>query len=128
MSTKIQVSIVSINAAVFLLYGIGFVFFPENLAVFVTDSVPGSSSALIDLRATYGGMSIGLGILLGLLASNPAWIRAGLLGVLMIMLGMASARLYGMAVDGAPNKIMFTYLIAEFAMALVVLWALRSNR
>jgi hypothetical protein len=125
---KVQVAVVWINAAVFLLYGIGFVLFPESLSAFVTGNVPGGSSALIDLRATYGGMSIGLGILLGLLALNPAWVRAGLLGVLVIMLGMASARLYGIAVDGTPNRIMLVYLAAEVAMVCVAFWALKSSK
>jgi len=124
---KFQTTLVWINSVVFFLYGLSFIFLPEALANLVTNTVPGGSSGLIDMRATYGGMSLGLGVLLGILANNPSFVRVGLWGVLSIMVGMASARLLGIFVDGTPNSTMYVYLASEILMAMLVLLALKPK-
>ncbi len=58
----IQVEIVRITVAVFMFYGTGFVLSPELLSQFVTGTIPASASGLIDMRATYGGISVAVGI------------------------------------------------------------------
>ncbi len=116
--------IVRVTAAFFVLYGLAFIFFPEPLSQFVTDTVPDSASGLIDMRATYGGMSLAVGALLFLLAARQDSLRQGLLGVILIMLGMASGRIYGMVVDGSANQIMYVYLGLELAVAAVAGWTL----
>jgi hypothetical protein len=73
---------------VFVLYGLTFIVFPEFLSQFVTGAVPASASGMIDMRATYGGMSIAIGALLFILAANQERVGVGLLGVLLIMLGL----------------------------------------
>lgn len=103
----IQAVIVRITAAVFTLYGIGFVVAPELLSQFVTGAIPASASGLIDMRATYGGMSVAIGVLLFVLSSGRGGIEYGLLGVIILMLCMASGRIYGIAVDGSANLLMY---------------------
>lgn len=119
--------IVRINAVLFLLYGIGFIFFPEAMAQMVSGSAPSQTSALIDMRATYGGMSAGIGLLLFALGNGQAMARKGLLGVVLLMVGMASGRLYGIVVDGSPNLTMHIYLGLELAMATVAIWAMSKR-
>ena len=73
----------------------------------VTGAAPSAGPALTDMRATYGGMSIGLGVLFALAARSSAGQRLGLAGVLAVMLGMATTRALGIVFDGDPNGAMF---------------------
>lgn len=79
------------------------------------------------MRATYGGMTLGLGVLFGLSARDPRTVRLGVWGIIVVMMCMAGARLFGMLKDGTPNQIMYIYLAAEIVMMMVAYWALRRN-
>jgi hypothetical protein len=76
------------------------------------------------MRATYGGMSVAVGLLLFVLSSKRGSIENGLLGVIILMLCMARGRIYGIAVDGSLNILMYTYLAIEIGMAGISWWAL----
>lgn len=120
---KIEKILIQLTAVFFLVYGLLFALFPGSLSSVVTGGVPTTTSGLIDMRATYGGMSVAVGCLMLLLANNRSTLRLGLLSVIMVLLGMASARTLGIVADGAPNNLMYAYLVAEvvpsiFAIAL----------
>lgn len=126
---RFEQSLVAVTAIVFLAYGIGFIVAPTPLAIWVTGTAPTQPSALIDLRATYGGMSLGVGVvLLGL--ATPAMRLWGLRAVLVLMLGMAGGRTVGLLVDGPGNLTMTVYLLLELllaaAAAVLLLRARRS--
>lgn len=112
------------NAIVFFLYGIGFIFFPETLSSVITDNIPSSSSGTIDMRATYGGISTGFGLLLAYTTYNKNTIKLGVWGVIMIVGGMGIGRIVGLFLDGSPNIFMYIYLIYEIiavALGLLIL-------
>ena len=113
-----------LNAIVFVAYGAGFAVAPEALAIWVTGSAPGTPSGLIDLRATYGGMSIGLGLFFALTARDPSRHRLGLQAVLVVMVCMAGTRLLGITLDGTPNSKMWIYLALEILVAGLAGWGL----
>lgn len=108
-----------INAAVFSLYGVSFVLAPELMSQLVTGGVPATSSGVIDMRATYGGMSMAVGTALFLFGVRRELTSTGLFLVLAVMLGMAGGRLVGIFLDGAANQFMYGYLALEFSMAAV---------
>ncbi|WP_344936398.1 DUF4345 family protein [Zhongshania borealis] len=118
--------LINITAAIFALYGLGFVFAPAQLALLITDAAPATATALTDMRATYGGMSVGVGIVLFVLSSKAETIRLGLLAVLLLMVGMGGGRLVGLIIDGAENQIMYVYLALE-VVASVAAWLLLSR-
>lgn len=117
---SMEMIVVRLNALVFLLYGIGFLVLPETLSRFVADTAPQTVSGIVDMRATYGGMPVAVGVLLLVLAFRPETVRTGLLGVLLLMLCMAGGRILGMLLDGAGNPVMWTYLALELVMAAIV--------
>ena len=100
--------------------------FPVELSQWVTDSHPQSSSGVIDLRATYGGLSIAVGIILCRLGSNPVWLSLGLQSVALVLLAMAAGRVLGMVLDGSPNPLMYLHLAGEVLFAVLAL-ALRGS-
>lgn len=122
--------VLTLNALVFVLYGLSFVFIPEKMSHFVTGGIPATSSGMIDLRATYGGMSLAIGVLLFIFANRRDLASIGLVTVVAIMLGMAGGRLIGMIIDGDANQVMYVYLALELVMAVLagalILWARRT--
>lgn len=122
-----QIWLVRVVALVFLGYGMGFVFVPEPLLRAVVGEVPVASSAWIDMRATYGGLSLGVGLLLAVLSIRTETLRTGTLGVLFLMAGMAGGRIVGMVVDGSPNGYMMLYLLLEIVTAALAVWTLRGR-
>ena len=122
-----QIWLVRVVALVFLGYGMGFVFVPEPLLRAVVGEVPVASSAWIDMRATYGGLSLGVGLLLAVLSIRTETLRTGTLGVLFLMAGMAGGRTVGMVVDGSPNGYMMLYLLLEIVTAALAVWTLRGR-
>ena len=109
--------IVIITAAVFAIFGLAFILLPEVLSQAITGAVPTTASGLIDMRATYGGMSLAVGLILFMLARSD--VRMGLITVLLLMLGMAGGRTYGILVDGSPNIMMVLFLALELGLAMV---------
>jgi hypothetical protein len=120
--------LVNITAAIFALYGLGFVFVPSQLSLLVTGAAPATAAALTDMRATYGGMSIALGVVFFVLASKPQSIRLGLAAVLVVMLGMAFGRVVGLIIDGSGNPIMYAYLALELGAATAAAFLLNRSR
>ncbi len=114
---KIENGILRLNAAVFALYGLCFLLAPVWMSQWLTGAAPGTPSGLIDMRATYGGMSLAFGLVLLLLASRQDLANIGLGAVLVMMLGMAGGRVLGMVLDGAANALMYGYLVLELGMA-----------
>jgi hypothetical protein len=120
--------LIRLNAAVFIVYGVAFALAPETLSNLVTGGSPETPSGIIDMRSTYGGMSIGLGVLLVLTARDSRLHGLGLSAVLAVMSCMAGSRLLGIAVDGEPNSMMWAYLAVELLVAGIASWAIRADR
>lgn len=124
---SLPVALLRLNALVFIAYGVAFTVAPESMSNLVTGSAPSTPSGLIDMRSTYGGMSVGLGVLLALLARNPDTHRIGLLGVAAVMAGMGASRILGLITDGTANVAMYIYLALEILMAAFALWVYRKH-
>ncbi len=97
---------------------------PGPLALLVMDVVPATGSAMTDMRATYGGMSLAVGVMLLLLAQSD--VRLGLVSVLLLMVCMAAGRSYGLYVDAHANTVMYVYLLLEAVAAMLAVMLLLS--
>ncbi len=106
----------------FIAYGIGFVFFPELLSQWITESVPETSSGVTDMRATYGGMSVAMGLTILLLAMHEGQLTLALLVTGLVLWSMAIGRIIGMVIDGEPNWVMTIYLVTECLFGGLALW------
>ena len=105
-----------VNAILFVLFGVGFILAPLPLAQWITGSTPSTTSGIIDLRATYGGLALGIGIFWALCASNGSE-RNGLLSAILVLSAVAIGRITGILLDGTPNLFMFLLLTAEIIFA-----------
>ena len=124
---KLDVTFLWLNALFFVAYGLAFAFAPTFLSELVTGAAPATPSALADARATYGGMTIGVGVIFGLCARSASTRTLGLWAIAAVMFFMAAGRTLGIAQDGSVNALMFVYLGAEIIVMTIALWAQRTS-
>jgi hypothetical protein len=110
----------------FVLYGFAFALAPIEMSHMVTGGVTDTLSGVIDVRATYGGMSIAVGVVLLLLAKQSSTLSLSLLATAVVLLAMAAGRLLGMVLDGEPNSIMYVYLGAELLVGTAAIFLRKS--
>lgn len=118
--------VVLLTAAIFFIYGLLFIVFPAETFKYVTGGAVSSTSGVTDMRATYGGMSVGVGVILCILGMNQKTIKLGLVSVSVLMLGMAAGRLIGIVYDGNPNTYMYVYLALELIVSFVSFISVRT--
>ena len=87
-----------------------------------------SPAGLVDLRAFYGGLEVGLGLFLLACATRPAWHAPGLWLVLLGNLFIGLARVYGIASSGVFTGFFAAALVWEFGFPLLAWLALRRTR
>lgn len=116
------------NVIVFSLYGVAFILFPKELAWMVVAATPTSDAALIDMRATYGGTNLGIGLLIGYLSLSKLTFRHALQAVFLINSVMALARGYGLFLSETQSNVMFIYLGLEIGAALLSYYLLKRHK
>ena len=107
--------------------GVAMIFSPLDVAD-VLNRPPTSKSAMINLRASWGGTVLGVGAFLAWLpALRPLGrLVLGLLG--WTMAGVAFARLMGFILDGGADGRQWVWLTAEVVIAAICAFALRRGR
>jgi hypothetical protein len=109
-------------ALVFAVVGAGFLIVPVQWAAIVDISVP-TAMARTDLRATYGGFDLGIGVFLGVCALRSRWIRPGLAALGLAAAGYAGGRLLGILAEGTATPLMLAFAALEIGTA-VAAWVL----
>ena len=111
--------LIRLTALIFFVYGVLFTVFPLHMLFIVADGAVSSSSGWIDIRSTYGGVSMALGWLLYQLSRQSSTVLLGLKSVFAIMTLMALSRVVGIILDGSPNWVMYIYLVLEVVVASI---------
>lgn len=119
-------ALVIVNGVLFAGFGLGFMAAPSFFSGLFTGGVFSTPSAIIDVRATYGGLGLGLG--LWLLLCSKEHVRLGLVGSLIVLTSIMLGRVAGLIVDGNPNSFMLVFLGAEVAFVLATLYALNGTK
>jgi hypothetical protein len=107
-----------IAALVFAGIGLGFLIVPVQWASVVDISLP-SPMARTDVRATYGGFDLAMGVFLALCALRTEWIRPGLLALGLAAAGFGGGRLLGILVEGTATPLMLIFVALETTVACV---------
>lgn len=103
-----------INSALFGAYGVLYLAAPDFATNLVARAAIPNPTIAIDVRAVYGGMSLGFAaFLLFLDRSGIEGQRAGLLGCALAFGGIALGRLTGIIVTASPLPFMLTLLAGE---------------
>ncbi|MEM7220697.1 MAG: DUF4345 domain-containing protein [Pseudomonadota bacterium] len=118
--------IVLLSGVFFLVYGAAFGIAPNAMSELVTGARLADGAALIDFRATYGGLTLAVGLMI-LLLYRSSQIRLALLMVISVLACMAFTRVLGMIVDGGANTTMYVYLALESGGALLGWFAMHRR-
>jgi hypothetical protein len=113
-----------LGAVVFAGIGLGFLIVPVQWAALVEISLP-TATARTDLRATYGGFDLAVGVFLWLCALRTEWIRPGLVALGLAAAGFGGGRLLGVVVEGTASPLMLAFAAIEAVTALVAFALLR---
>jgi hypothetical protein len=70
-----------------------------------------------EIRASYGGLYLAIGLLLFVCARNAELTRAGLLVVAVWMAGLAGARIFSVVLDGMPPLLSQLSFASEVVMS-----------
>ncbi len=122
---KFATNLLRINSALFVVFGVCFIAAPGVFAAALTGAEPATPSALIDMRATYGGLGLGVGLMFWFLARQRETLYAGLVGTFLILAATVMARVIGFYADGSPNLFMLLLLGAEILFLLLSATALK---
>jgi len=113
-----------LSAAVFMIVGIGFLIVPAEWAAITEISLP-TAMARTDLRATYGGLDLAVGVFLWICGRRDQWIRPGLVALALTAAGFGGGRLAGIVAEGSAAPLMLIFLAIETVTVLVAFAALR---
>jgi hypothetical protein len=104
-------------------FGIAFLLAPSRMAGLVDIQVP-TSSALSDIRAVYGGLEIGLGLVVAWCMLDPGRVPLGLGMAGVLFACVAAGRGFGMLRDRPVSALTSKVFAVELGTALVglLLW------
>ena len=125
MTAMIDRLLILVSALIFAGFGTWIFVMPEALEMVGITLTSGEARA--DIRATYGGLQLGIAAFLLIVQSRPEWYRAGLLMALCGAAGLSTCRLVGMLVDGGATPLMLVFFAVEAFGVVVLTVALRRN-
>lgn len=113
--------VLGLGALLFLGLGSWFLIAPQALALVGLGA--DSPAARTELRATYGGFEVGVGLFLAWCAAGDLLrLRTGLVACACALGGFGAGRLVGLVVDRPPQPVFLVLLAAELSgVALPVL-------
>ena len=123
---RFRIAVLALAGLGFLGFGVAIVVAPG--AVLATVGISGTTAGLIELRAFYGGLELGLAAFLFACAARPSWREAGLWSVALGNGGIAAARLLGIGLTGEFTGFFAGALVWEIGFTLAAILALRVKK
>lgn len=122
-----RIAVLALAGLGFLGFGLWFLVDPIGPLAAIGITATGAPAAA-EFRAFYGGLEVGLGLLMLVAAVKPDWRTAGLWLVIATNGGIAAGRLIGVAVDGVWVPF-FTYaLVWEVGFAALAAAGLAAGK
>lgn len=118
MATKLTRVLLLFQGVVFTALGIWFLFDPMPMAE-VIQLLPQSPAGLVELRTVYGGLELGLGLLLIGTAFHRPWQEFGLWLLFFCYGGLTVGRLFGILLDQVEDT--FTLQLFGFEAGSLLL-------
>jgi hypothetical protein len=109
--------------------GVVLVFIPLRVAAWL-NRPHGTVGELINLRATWGGFVLGIGLFIAVRGAWKPWSVTVVTFLLCIMAAVGAARTVGFFLDGKPDTMQWIWWTAEVVIAavcVVLLWRWRTG-
>jgi Domain of unknown function (DUF4345) len=102
----------------FVGFGALFISNPSEMAAIVSLALV-DRTGRTDVRATYGGLEVGVGVFLLACALRRDFVRVGLFASACVLVAMATSRFVGLLLDGwwQPLELLIAILEAAFGLA-----------
>jgi hypothetical protein len=113
-----------LNSALFSLFGLLYLIWPTAMCA-TLHLVATRPTAIVDVRATYGGMQLGIAALLAYCAISIGGTAFGLLSAACIVGGLAVGRLIGIAANGGTSGLVWLIVGVEVTATIINVWMLR---
>jgi hypothetical protein len=121
MAARVFLGLFGLLSVVYGLYCFARPLFLDEFAGVAASSTTGT----VELRAMYGGLQTGFGVLALLGALRPALTHAALLATAVLCAGLGSFRLLGAIAAGEVSSYTGQGLVFELGATAVALWLLR---
>lgn len=120
----LRVLLLWLYALMFIVFGVGFYFLPDLFAPLFLGVPAPDGDLLIDMRATYGGLSTAVGLFVAYCAIYREYLYQGLLLAFLAAVGLLAGRCIGLAVGtgSSAGQSMFISLGVEIVLTLVFGW------
>ena len=109
-------------AGAFALFGVLFLARPEAMAKTVELQAP-TPTAHTEIRAMYGGLELGIAAFLGYCALDPSRVALGLLASALLLGGIGTGRLIGVALARSASSLTRVLVVAEISGAALAAWS-----
>ncbi len=109
----------ALTGTITLLLGLAGLAYPDRalgFLGFMVASPSQSAAALGEVRATYGGIFVVLGLYTLAATMNPTQHRSRLVFLALVWLGACAGRLFGVSIDGNPG--LFGWLSVAFELVM----------
>lgn len=125
LRTRLLPAFVSLHAAVFLTWGVAFLAAPVTLAALLGIELR-DATAVADLRAMYGGMSLGVGLFFAAALTRREWMTPALFTIAATSACLLLARIVTMIAHPAPVGLpIYVFAAMEASSLLALLWLRR---
>jgi hypothetical protein len=125
MKWTIERVVLAISTLIFIGFGTWLFATPEALSgIGIQLTEP---AARIDIRATYGGMELGLSAFLIMCLLRDDWVRIGLVAAGCTIAGFGITRLLAIALEGEGTPLMWSFVAIELVAAVVIALVLRRG-
>ena len=116
--------LIVLSALIFVFFGVWLFTIPTALeAIGIKLTTP---EAFIDVRATYGGLELGLATFLLIAQGRKQWHRAAMLLSALCVGGFGVGRILGILIEGQGTDLMWFFFVIEVIWTAVMLWAYRA--
>lgn len=107
-------------------YGV-YCFFVPGVVTELAGVTAGSSTALVELKAMYGGLQGAIGVLALIGATQQRLARGVLLALACVYAGLGSTRTLAALMEGDRSSYIIGALIFELGSAALSIWLLRKT-
>ena len=108
-------------------FGIALLIFPNLIGLVGVKEL--TNSGLVEVRAMYGGLQLGIGLFFLLALNRPKWVRAALVAQVCLVSGLALGRIFGLVVTNWHAKpVIYLILAAELILAILGASTLISHK
>ena len=117
-----RVILLGLNALMFIVFGLGFMFDPATVTPMFLGVPAPAGDLLVDMRATYGGLSMALGLFMAYSIYRREHLYQGLLVSFLVAIALFASRAIAIAAEASVGQAMYQSVILELVMTILFGW------